>query len=79
MKYKHLGCEVVPSCTPPGRTLFDNRSCREINHCTRECTPKRLKCDWCGEMNSLLNVLEDTETGKRISICNKCERSIEEK
>lgn len=78
MKYKRLGCEIVPSCTPSPRTLFDDRSCREINHCTRECIPKKLKCEWCGEMTHTLNNLENIETGERILICNKCERVLEE-
>jgi hypothetical protein len=79
MKYKSLGWDTTVACTPPGRTyfdLFDNRSCRERNNCTRECHPKLLKCQWCGEMNSSLNVLEKVETSTRISICDKCKDKI---
>lgn len=81
MSYKHLGCEVVSGCTPAPSfyDMFSERfiSCREQNHCTKECIPKKLECNWCHEKSSTLNVLENTETGEKIKICNKCERSID--
>lgn len=76
MTYKSLGRDIIPSCTPAPTTIYDKRSCRERTKCTRECSPKKLKCEWCGSMDSYLNVLEEVETGKRISICNKCEKTI---
>jgi len=76
MTYKSLGWDTTIACTPPGRSMFDNRSCRERTGCTKECIPKTLKCQWCDSMNSSLNVLEEIETGKHISICNKCKETI---
>jgi hypothetical protein len=79
MSYKSLGVNMTIPCTPPGRTIYETRSCREINKCTRECRPKKLKCEWCEEMNSRLDVLEEVETGVNISICSKCRETIKDK
>jgi hypothetical protein len=76
MKYTYKGCEIVPGCTPAPLTMFDNRSCRERTGCKKECIPKKLKCEHCEQMFSRLNVLED-ENGKRIYVCDQCEKEIE--
>jgi hypothetical protein len=73
-----LGWETNVACTPAGSSMFDKRSCREKTGCTRECLPRTLKCEWCESMNSNLNVLEEVETGKHVSICRKCMESIRE-
>lgn len=79
MKYKRLGSEVVPNCTPAPMTMFDTRSCRERTGCTKECQPKKLKCDWCGKMTSHLTILEEVETSDHIRICYDCEYKLNDK
>lgn len=78
MRYKHLGCTVVPGCTPAPMVWGDNRSCRERTGCTRECIPKKLKCPRCGKMTDTLEHLEDMETGEKIVVCMDCGRELEE-
>lgn len=77
MLYKSKGSLVIPSCTPSPSTMFDTRSCRERTGCTRECIPKKLKCDWCGSMNSRLSVLEEVLSGNELNICSVCREKIE--
>ena len=76
MKYKNMGTVTKAACTPTPSTPWDNRSCREINKCKKECVPKTLKCSQCGSMNSSLSILEEFETGKRIELCYKCWETI---
>ncbi len=79
MNYKSKGSLLVPGCTPAPMTVFDNRSCRERTGCTREeCIPKKLKCDWCGIMESRLNVLEEIESGNDVYLCTKCKETIKD-
>jgi hypothetical protein len=76
MFYKSLGRDMTIMCTPTPSNLFDNRSCREKTGCTRECWPKKLKCQMCGEINSSLGVYEEVKTGKHFSFCYECEKTI---
>lgn len=78
MQYKLTGWDTTIACTPAGRSFLDNGSCREINKCTRDCIPKTLKCEWCGSKNSRLNVMEEVDTGNKVSICDSCEKTIED-
>lgn len=78
MKFKHLGCDIVPACTlMPATSLFDMRSCRERTGCTKECIPKILQCPRCGKMDNMLEYLENVETGEKITVCYDCMKELE--